>query len=84
MLGMCPATKQGAVPIPALCMPMGFPALQVHLCQGGGTLGIPLSGAWVGGCLGSAHTQGEELPALDVAQGLGAFLRLEEEQRFLQ
>ena len=50
----------------------------------GARLGVPFSGARAGERLGSAHTQGDEVPAVNVTQGLGAFLCLEEEQGSLQ
>lgn len=50
----------------------------------GARLGVPFRGARAGEPLGSAHTQGDEVPTLDVAQGLSAFLCLEEQQGSLQ
>lgn len=61
--------------------------LRAHGLSGqavGVRLGVPFSGAGAGDSRGSAHTQGDEVPTLDVAQGLSAFLCLKEEQGSLQ
>lgn len=60
-------------------------SLCAHRVSGAGTqLEVPFSGAGAGERLGSAHAQGDEVPALNVAQGLSALLCLEEEQGSLQ
>lgn len=81
---MCPDTEHRVMPIPAPCMPLGSPGLQVHPHQDRDILEVPLSGTRTGDGLGSAHAQGEQIPTLDVAQGLSAFLCLEDEQGSLQ
>lgn len=58
--------------------------MPIHGHAVGALLGLPFSGARAGDCLSSAHAHGEEVPALDVAQGLRAFLCLKEEQGSLQ
>lgn len=48
-------------------------------------LGVPLSGARAGDSLvGSVDAQGDEIPAVNVTQGLSALLSVEEEQGSLQ
>lgn len=64
----------------------GCPAL-LSVCPtlSGHGWGVPLSGARAGDCLvGSVDPQGDEIPAVNVAQGFSAFLSVEEEQGSLQ
>lgn len=78
-----PAPRARAAPSrepgPAVCVPQALRA------RPGARLGVPFSGAGAGERLvGSADAQGDEIPAVNVAQGLSAFLGLEEEQGSLQ